>query len=191
MTSLPFLSFLRTIILVGLVSLITACFGPHVNYQAGWTTEHIQGAVLDRNGDPLKDEIFIVVKEFFSRFVDYSDQQPLYLPRARLIYPGPDGQYDIKFDWRATRIELSFISAGYSLEQFRFERQLGVGNLYYTAVLEPGPGWKEHFLLQIVPFLESFIIDQRFKKPETHQLFLGDWMDTHRELFIEKLHSNN
>jgi hypothetical protein len=42
-------------------------------------------------------------------------------------------------------------------------------------------------MLQVGPFLENFIIEQRYQMPNLQQLYLGDWLATERL----KLHPNS
>jgi len=46
--------------------------------------------------------------------------------------------------------------------------------------------WHNQFLLQTGPFLENFILEQRYKMPDSQQLFLGNWLDDEREKFAAK-----
>ncbi|MDP7464199.1 MAG: hypothetical protein QF614_06895, partial [SAR324 cluster bacterium] len=91
------------------------------------------------------------------------------------------------FDLKASRLELAFVASGFEMQRFRFNRQFGVGELHYDATLEATPAWREHFMLQVGPFLENFIIEQRYQMPNLQQLYLGDWLATERL----KLHPNS
>ena len=67
------------------------------------------------------------------------------------------------------------------MERFRFQRQMGIGELRYKARLNVESNWREHLILEVSPFLENFILEPRYKLAPTHQLFIGDWLDRERE----------
>ena len=72
------------------------------------------------------------------------------------------------------------------MQRFRFQRQMGIGELRYDARLIRSGAWHNQFLLQTGPFLENFILEQRYKMPDSQQLFLGNWLDDEREKFAAK-----
>ena len=69
---------------------------------------------------------------------------------------------------------------------FRFQRQMGIGELLYDARLIRSGAWYNQFQLQTSRFLENFILEQRYKMPDLQQLFLGNWLDDEREKFAAK-----
>jgi hypothetical protein len=40
--------------------------------------------------------------------------------------------------------------------------------------------WRNQFLLQTGPFLDNFILEQRYQMPDSQQLFIGKWLDNER-----------
>ena len=67
------------------------------------------------------------------------------------------------------------------MQRFSFQRQIGVGELRYDARLSRSEIWRHQLLMQTSPFLENFILEQRYKMPDSHQLFLGNWLDREKE----------
>jgi hypothetical protein len=177
MTRLPFALWVLPFTLL----LISGCYGPQVAPQLGWTTTEVRGALTDAQGDALSTPGFIVVQEYFGRVVPATQEAPLYAPQARLVFPNPEGQFRFDFDLRASQLEMTFVAAEREMQTHRFQRQLGVGTLVYEITLEPAGSWDDHFLLQVAPFLERFILEQRYQMPEAQQLFLGEWMDQQRQ----------
>ncbi|MDP7630051.1 MAG: hypothetical protein QGF03_05640 [SAR324 cluster bacterium] len=167
--------------------LLSSCYPKSVDYEFGWTTETVIGAVVDQKGNPPDTDTFIVVKEYYGQFVELNGGSLLYTPKARLVRPDANGYFRIIFDLKASRLELAFVASGFEMQRFRFNRQFGVGELHYDATLEATPAWREHFMLQVGPFLENFIIEQRYQMPNLQQLYLGDWLATERL----KLHPNS
>ena len=173
---------LKSFFCVGLfVAGLTGCFSSSVDFETGWATRHIEGTMLDSTGGELGGEAFIIVLEYFSRFVQFSDEQPIYIPRARLVRLKDGGRFRIQFDLRASAIETVFIAPQYRMERFRFQRQMGIGELRYQARMNAESNWGEHLILEVSPFLENFILEPRYKLAPTHQLFIGDWLDRERE----------
>ena len=154
------------------------CYPETLNYKPGWGTRFIEGSVLEDNGEVLKAKCFIVVLEYYSQFIQLENESPLYAPEARLIFPQENGSYRISFDMEASAIELAFVASGYDMQRFRFQRQIGIGELRYESRLSRSEIWSNQFLIQTSPFLENFILEQRYKMPDSHQLFLGNWLDS-------------
>ena len=162
------------------------CYPESLNYRPGWGTQWIEGTLLEESGNVLESKGFIVVLEYYSQFIQFENESPLYTPKARVISPEKNGHFRINFDLEASAIELVFIASGYSLQRFRFQRQMGIGELRYDARLIRSGAWHNQFLLQTGPFLENFILEQRYKMPDSQQLFLGNWLDDEREKFAVK-----
>ena len=149
------------------------CYPESLNYKPGWGTRFIEGTVLEDSGEVLKSKSFIVVLEYYSQFIQFKNESPLYAPEARLIFPEENGHYRISFDLEASAIELAFVASGYDMQRFSFKR--------YDARLSRSEIWRNQFLMQTSPFLENFILEQRYKMPDSQQLFLGNWLDSERE----------
>ena len=59
--------------------LFTACFPSQVEFEAGWATKRIEGKMLSDRGHETEADAFIIVLEYFSRFVQLEDHQQLSL----------------------------------------------------------------------------------------------------------------
>ena len=172
-------SFHKLFLLITLI--FGGCYQEPLNYKPGWGTRFIEGTVLENSGEVLKSKCFIVVLEYYSQFIQFEKESPLYTPKSRLIFPNENGQYRISFDLEASAIELAFVASGYNMQRFSFQRQIGIGELHYDARLNSSKIWRHQFLIQTSPFLENFILEQRYKMPDSQQLFLGNWLDSERE----------
>ena len=161
------------------------CYPESLNYKPGWGTRFIEGTVLEDSEEVLKAKCFIVVIEYYSQFIQFENESPLYAPKARLTFPEKNGQYRISFDLEASAIELAFVASSYDMQRFSFQRQIGIGELSYDARLRSSEIWSNQFLIQTNPFLENFILEQRYKMPNSQQLFLGNWLDNERENITE------
>ena len=169
-----------------ILTLLGGCYPESLNYHPGWGTQWIDGTLLEESGDSLKSKGFVVVLEYFSQFIQFENEFFFYAPKARLIFPEEDGRFRIHFDLDASAIELVFVASGYIMQRFRFRRQIGVGKLHFVAKLSHSEMWRNQFLLQTGPFLDNFILEQRYQMPDSHQLFLGEWMDYERSKFSEE-----
>jgi hypothetical protein len=169
-----------------LTSLLGGCYPESLNFRPGWGTRIIDGTVLEENAKVLESQAFIIVLEYYSNFVKFENESPLYAPKARVVFPDKNGNFNISFDLKATAIDLTFVASGYNMQRFRFRRQLGIGELNYDASLSRSEVWKNEFILQTAPFLENFILEQRYKMPDSQQLFLGNWLANERRRFAEE-----
>ena len=66
------------------------------------------------------------------------------------------------------------------MERFRFRRQIGIGKLHFDAKLSQSEMWRNQFILQTGPFLDNFILEQRYQMPDSQQLFIGEWLVNER-----------
>ena len=169
-----------------IVFIIGSCFSKPLEFEAGWMTRWIEGTMFSENEGEHEKESFIIVLEYFSRFIQFEEEKPIYIPRAKLIRPDMGGNYRIPFDLRASAIEVVFIAPERRLERFRFQRQMGIGELRYDAKMVPESNWREHLVFEISPFLENFILEPRYKLALIHQLFIGNWLDNQKEKIGEQ-----
>ena len=170
--------------LLMLPMLLGGCYPESLNYRLGWGTSMIDGTVKEVNSKQLESHAFIIVLEYYSNFVIFENESLLYAPKARVVFPEQNGNFRISFDLKATAIDLTFVASGYSMQRFRFKRQLGIGELRYDATLSRSDVWQNEFILQTAPFLEKFILEQRYRMPDSQQLFIGNWMAEERRRFV-------
>ena len=70
----------------------------------------IDGTVLEENAKVLESHAFIIVLEYYSNFVKFENESPLYAPKARVVFPDKNGNFHISFDLKATAIDLTFVA---------------------------------------------------------------------------------
>lgn len=169
------------------ILVLTGCYPPQVQYQWGWATQRVTGTMTNEAGEPLAEPGFIVVRSYYSQFVELSPGQPLYFPQARLFFPDKQGRFNIPFDLKAVKLNLNFIAAGYVMQSISFKRQLGVGNFSYEAKMRHTAGWQDHLFVTVSPFLQQFILEQDFQMAQVHQLYLGDWLSEEKAANTPKL----
>ena len=166
--------------------ILSGCYTGSMDYQFGWTTRWINGNIKDTSEDPLASKSFIILLEYHSQFIQFEGNAPIYVPKARLIFPDPNGHFKIPFHLDASAFKLSVVAEGYAMQSFPFQRQIGVGDLHYQIRMQATEVWKNEFLIHINPFLENFILEQRYKMPETQQLFIGEWLSEQRKKLFDK-----
>ena len=84
-------SSLQLLLLITLI--FGGCYPESLNYKPGWGTSFIEGSVLEDTGEVLKSKCFIVVLEYYSQFIQFENESPLYVPKARLVFPAENGDY--------------------------------------------------------------------------------------------------
>ena len=167
---------LMLVLLLGL----SGCWSQAVHVSPGWTTETVSGTIRTDQGAPLEHASFVVIQESHRSPIQFDGEPPRFLPQARLVLPDAEGAFRTRFDLRASRLTLTVVAPGYQMAHYEFNRQIGVGTLVYDVRLTKAESWRDHFLLQVAPYLDPFILEPRYAMPEAQQLFLGDWMDQQR-----------
>ena len=137
-----------------LTLILCGCYPESLKYEIGIGTRSIHGNIKVEDGEILKSDSFILIVEYYSRFIQFENESPIYVPKARLIFPKKNGDYHLNFDLKATSIDLAFIASGYRIHRFFFRRQIGVGNLSYDVELK-----------NVLTGSTTRIIDGRFESP--------------------------
>ena len=162
---------------------LIGCYSAAVDYDLGWTTRRVSGQVEDVvSGKPVGGG-FIIVKEFYGSFAgNETGEAGNFIPRARLLHSlKEDSSFEMDFDWRASQFELNFVGQGYEVHRFRFQRQLGVGNLHYVAKMMPSSNWTDELVLGVTPMVQNLLLEPGYRLPEPDQLFLGEWLAMQRQ----------
>jgi len=76
--------------LLVLPALLGGCYPKSLNYSPGWGTRTIEGTVLEEKAKVLESQAFIIVLEYYSNFVKFENESPLYAPKARLVFSGKE-----------------------------------------------------------------------------------------------------
>ena len=169
-----------------LTTILGGCYPDTLKYKLGVGTRSIAGTVFEADSDLIVSDGFIVIVEYYSRFIQLENESPIYIPKARLAFPNKKGGYRINFDLKASKIDLTFVASGFKMHSFSFRRQLGVGDLQYNVRLEKSKFWQNEFFIQTRPFLDNFIIEQRYEMPDSQQMFIGNWLAEIKTYFANK-----
>ena len=162
---------------------LIGCYSSALDYDLGWRTRRVSGQVEDVvSGKPVGGG-FIIVKEFYGSFAgNETSEAGNFIPRARLLRSlKANGSFEMDFDWLASQFELNFVGQGYEVHRFRFQRQLGVGNLHYVAKMIPSSNWADELVLGVTPLVQNLLLEPGYRLPEPDQLFLGEWLAMQRQ----------
>ena len=168
---------LRLILLLALqVPLLGACLPPQASFSLGLGTSHIHGFIITAPEQTLPGGPLVVAYAYHHQFVTRADGTALLVPTGRVVKPGPQGDFVIDVPADVVRMEILFIAPGYLTDLFRFQRQLGVGDIEYRAALQAMPDWRSHYYTYLSPRLEELILDQRYRLAPAEQQLLGQWL---------------
>ena len=106
-----------------LTLILCGCYPESLKYEIGIGTRSIHGNIKVEDGEILKSDSFILIVEYYSRFIQFENESPIYTPKARIVSPIKNKDFYISFDMKATSIELAFIASGYNIHRFYFKRQ--------------------------------------------------------------------
>lgn len=167
----------RLIFLLALQApLLAACLPPQASYTVGLGTSRIHGFIVTAPEQPLPGGPLVVAYEYHHQFVTRADGSAVLVPTARVVKPGSQGEFVIDVPSDVVRMEILFIAPGHLTELFRFQRQLGVGNIEYRAKLQAMPDWRSHYYTYLSPPLENLILESRYRLAPAEQQLLGQWM---------------
>ncbi len=155
-----------------------------VGYHIGIVTSHVAGTIGFENKEK-RTNVFLLVKKYIRTFYENS-QGYLHHVNASIQFPNDKGEYEVSFDADVDKIDLLFISPGHLIESKSFSRTLGVGSYEYNVTMRPDSSFKDSFYLSIKPSLSEFILEPRYKMPQSQQMFLGNWFKR-----IEDTYTNN
>ena len=152
---------------------ISSC-SPKIGYNFGVVTSHVEGTISSESGQ-IQSGTFIIVQQYNRTFFETS-RGYLHNVSAILIFPDKKGKYRATFGADIDRLDLFFVAEGHRIASETFTRTLGIGSYEYNAVMHPDPTFKETFYLSTKPTLSDFIVEKRYKMPQTQQMFLGNWL---------------
>lgn len=148
-----------------------------VTHHPGWVTESIQGKMTLEapQGQSPFQHAFVLV-ELQERSFLGDAESPQFELRAFLVRPDQEGRYRVRLSSATASLRLSFFARGHLVAKKEFDRTLGVGSYEFDPALKRDEDWLNRFYFGIQPHLTGYITDERFKMPETDQLFLGNWL---------------
>ena len=170
-----------------LAGLLAACLPPQADYRLGLGTNRIRGSVNIPPGTPGAPDStepggpLVVAYLYHHQFVTTGSGAAVLVPTARVLRPGPQGDFSLEVPADVVRADLMFIAPGHLTQLFHFQRQLGVGDIDYRAELPRIGDWRSHYYTYLSPQLENLILERRYRLSPSEQQTLGQWLQLQNE----------
>lgn len=155
---------------------LAACVPAGAEYDFGYATHQVSGryelaGFRAENGAALA----IVYKQHY-KFLDVTTGKRITHPTAHVVVVRANGAYSVDMPNDVTEVDILFVAPDYLTHQFRFKRQIGIGNITFNPKLKPMIRWRDHYYTYLLPQLEHLIVDVRYKLSNREQQILGDWL---------------
>ena len=169
----------RLATLLALAGLLGGCLATGADYKFGIGTNEVVGAV-EAPGDAPPDpaDVLVIVFQYHYLFQTYDSEKRIYRVSADVRGVDRIGAFRVPMPSDVVKLELVFIAPDRLSNEFRFSRQIGIGQVSYRAELPPHSDWYSHFYIYIQPMLSNLIVEQRYHLSEEDQQRLGDWLQT-------------
>ncbi len=155
---------------------LEACLPAEADYRFGLGTSEIVGIVDTDGGAPDPDKVLIVIFQHHYLFETVGGQEKVYRVSAALNEVDRHGRFVVHMPSDVVTLELLFIAPDRLTEEFKFNRQIGIGQVSYRASLEHHPNWHAHFYTYLQPMLSHLIVEPRYQMSLEDQKRLGDWL---------------
>ena len=166
----------RLVAVLLLALALGACLPAGAEYKLGVGTSRISGRYHLEQVEPTHGPALVVAFKQHHKFVTSDSGQALTHPTAHVIVVGADGRYSLDMPGDVVSISILFVAPDYLTREFRFQRQLGVGDITYDPILQALPRWRDHYYTYLLPQLEHLIVDPRYGLSNEEQQRLGDWL---------------
>ena len=152
------------------------CLPPNAQYEFGLGTDRVTGTItLERPEEASGGPIVVVLKHHHS-FVGFEGQGAITLPTAHVPPVEQDGTFRVRMPADVVAMEIYIAAPGHVTDTFQFKRQIGVGDIHYTANLRFTPGWRSHYYTYLNPQFEHFIVEERYRLAPHEQDWLSRWL---------------
>jgi len=169
------------LLIAGAVLLLAGCLPPQAHFDLGVGTSYIRGYLRADPKQPTPGGTLIVVYQYHHQFVNNPDGSPVLMPTARVLQPGPYGEFVIDVPTDVVRMDILFIAPEHLTKLFHFRRQLGVGDIDYRATLPAMPDWRSHYYTYLSPQLQNLILEPRYRLAPAEQQLLGQWLQAQND----------
>ena len=162
--------------LISISLMIGGCLPPEADFKWGLGTSEIVGTVETASSDTDMADVLVVVFQSHYLLKTMDTEERIYRVSARLGYVDDFGRYVVHMPSDVVTLELMFIAPDHLTDQFRFNRQIGIGQVSYRAHLREHSDWRSHFYTFLQPILSDLIVEQRYRLSREDQLRLGNWL---------------
>lgn len=156
---------------------LAGCLPPDADFHFGVSTSEIVGAV-EGPGDPPLDpaQVLIVVFQHHYLFQAYDSERRFLRVSADVRQPARSGEFRVPMPADVVKVELVVIAPDRLSNEFRFSRQIGIGQVTYRPLLLLDNRWYSHFYTYVQPMLANLITEERYQLSRDDQQRLGDWL---------------
>lgn len=156
---------------------LAGCFPPDADFRFGVSTSEILGAV-EAPGDPPLDpgDVLVIVFQHHYLLQTYDSEERVFRVSADLRRLSRTGEFRVPLPSDVAKVELIVIAPDRLTGEFRFSRQIGIGQVMYHPTLLPHRGWYSHFYTYVQPMLSNLITEDRYQLSQEDQQRLGDWL---------------
>ncbi len=172
---------LRLLLPVLLAVPLAGCVQTGATFDPGLGTWLVKGQVQLARAEPGAGAALIVVFRYHHQFVTQGDGSAVLHPSAQVLPLGHGGGYRIPVPADVVRMDVLFIAPEHLTDLFRFQRQIGVGEITYRPVLRRMPDWRSHYYTFLTPQLEALIVDTRYRLPPQDVQRLSDWLQAQND----------
>lgn len=158
--------------------MLGGCLPPEADFKWGLGTSEIVGTVEPAGSDTDMGEVLVVVFQSHYLLKTMDTEERVYRVSARLGNVDDFGRYVVHMPSDVVTLDLMFIAPDHLTDQFRFNRQIGIGQVSYRATLREHPDWRAHFYTYLQPILSDLIVEQRYRLSRKDQMRLGNWLQT-------------
>jgi len=95
---------------------------------------------------------------------------------VRLAHISPEGRWWLPMPDHVLEVRVMFMLPGCATEEFRFRRQLGVGDVTFDVDMKPLPEWRDHFYTYIQPVVQNVLADSRYRMSPQDMQGLDGWL---------------
>ncbi|MBI3992419.1 MAG: hypothetical protein HY342_04030 [Candidatus Lambdaproteobacteria bacterium] len=155
---------------------LAACVPAGADFSLGVGTSRISGHYRLERFVPEHGPALMVAFKQHHKFIALDAGQTLTHPTAHVVVVGADGAYSVDMPDDVVSISILFVAPDYLTREFRFQRQVGIGNITYDPALQAMPDWRDHYYTYLLPRLQHLIVEKRYGLSDREQQQLGDWL---------------
>ena len=161
---------------LALAALLSACMPQEADFRFGVSTSEVVGYVEGDNGPLDPRDILIIVFQHHYLFETMETQQRVYRVSADIRGVEGDGSFRVPMPSDVVTLELIVVAPDRLSTEFRFNRQVGIGQVAYHPILQAHSKWYSHFYTYIQPMLSNLIVERRYQLSNEDQQRLGNWL---------------
>jgi hypothetical protein len=161
---------------LGTAGLLSACLPHEADFRVGVSTSEVVGYVEADSGSLDPRDILIVVFLHHYLFETLETEQRVYRVSADIRGVERDGTFRVPMPSDVVSLELIVVAPDRLSTEFRFNRQVGIGQVSYHPMLQAHAKWYSHYYTYVQPMLSNLIVERRYQLSNDDQQRIGDWL---------------